>query len=203
MKLYYSPGACSMIVRMVLHQVGETFEATQIDLSVGEQRSSSFLSINPKGKVPTVVRDDGSILTELGTILTWIAERHPGSGLMPREHDQALRTREAVEYCISTIHALATTRIFVPSSFGSVAEEKAIRAEGRQRLTDGLAILNEQFAAGDHFTGRLTIADFMIFWLALGALMSGLQLPSAVQRGYEAMMQLDSVTRALAEEGFA
>lgn len=203
MKLYYSPGACSMVVRMVLNHVGKTYTSVRVDLSAGEQHSSWFLAINPKGKVPTLVRDDGTILTELGTILEWIALQHPAAALIPNDDDQAIRVREIVEYCISTIHAFATTRIFMPAAFGAEADHSTIVAEGQLRLGRGLALLEKGFCDGDYFVGKLTIADFMIYWIALGAVIAELDLPPAIRRGFESTGRLPAVQQSLVEEGFA
>lgn len=203
MRLYFSPGACSMIVRMVLNHVGEPFEPVPIDLSAGEQRSPGFRTINPKGKVPTLVRKDGSVLTELGTILAWIAARHPEHGLLPTDNEARTRIQETVEYCISTIHALGTTRIFVPSAFGKAEDEEAIKAEGRRIVAEGLRVLDGRMAGDVHFADELSIADFVIYWLALGAVMSGLPLPPGIHRDYTAMQQLDAVRQSLTDEGFA
>jgi glutathione S-transferase len=203
MRLYFSPGACSMVVRMVLNHVGEPFEAVPVDLSVGEQRSPGFRAINPKGKVPTLVRDDGSVLTELGTILAWVAARHPEHRLLPTDNEARTRIQEAVEYCMSTIHALGTTRIFVPSAFGKAEDQEAIKAEGRRIVGEGLRVLDGRMAGNVYLADELSIADFVIYWLALGAVMSGLSLPPRIHRDYTAMQQLEAVRRSLTDEGFA
>lgn len=203
MKLYFAPGACSMIVRMVLIQAGERFEPVLVDIGTGEQRTPGFLSLNPKGKVPVLVRDDGSVLTELGTILTWLALRHADAALLPEDAEARVRVQEMLEYCIATLHTLGTMRIFVPAAFGAEDDAERIREEGRAILARGLLILNDRLAPGAGHGGAPTVADFALYWLALGAVMSGVALPAAVQEHYARMGQLDAVRKGLADEGFA
>lgn len=59
MKLFYSPGACSLAVHIALHESGKSFEAVRVNLKDGEQFSPEFLKVNPKSKVPALARDDG------------------------------------------------------------------------------------------------------------------------------------------------
>jgi len=68
MKLYYAPGACSIGIHVLLEEVGKPYEAERVNLQQGEQYKPDFTAVNPKSKVPTLVRDDGSVLTEFPAI---------------------------------------------------------------------------------------------------------------------------------------
>ena len=68
MDLYYSPGACSLGIHVLLEEIGKPYGLKKVSLKDGEQYKPEFLSINPKAKVPTLVRDDGSVLTEFPAI---------------------------------------------------------------------------------------------------------------------------------------
>ena len=75
MKLMYSPGACSVGIHVLLEEIGKPYEAQLVNLREGAQFKPEFTSVNPKSKVPTMVRDDGSVLTE-----------YPGDRLLAGAH---------------------------------------------------------------------------------------------------------------------
>ena len=85
MKLYYSPGACSLASHIALQETGLPFEIDRFIASTGKTAGGEdFLQINPKGYVPTIRMDDGGILTEGGAVLQYIADQNPASGLAPK-----------------------------------------------------------------------------------------------------------------------
>src|SRR5215217_926516 len=100
MKLYYSPGACSLGIHVLLEEIGKPFEAVKLNLAGGEQHKPEFTSINPKSKVPTLVRDDGSVLTEFPAIATWLARTNPTADLLPDDVDQQARVLELTDYAV-------------------------------------------------------------------------------------------------------
>jgi len=77
MDLYYSPGACSLGIHVLLEEIGKPYGLKKVSLKDGEQYKPEFLSINPKAKVPTLLRDDGSVLTEFPAIASWLALTNP------------------------------------------------------------------------------------------------------------------------------
>jgi glutathione S-transferase len=78
MKLYLAPGACSLAEHIALHEAGIAFERINVDLRAKKtQDGADFNQINPKGYVPALVFDDGTMLTENVAILDWIADRCP------------------------------------------------------------------------------------------------------------------------------
>src|SRR5215211_3512278 len=64
MDLYYSPGACSLGIHVLMEEIGKPYGLKKVSLKDGEQHKPEFQKINPKAKVPTLMRDDGSVLTE-------------------------------------------------------------------------------------------------------------------------------------------
>lgn len=84
MKLYYSPGACSLSPHIVLREAGLPFDLEKVDLkSKRTETGADFLAVNPKGYVPALRLDDGSVLTEGPAIVQYLADRAPDSGLAP------------------------------------------------------------------------------------------------------------------------
>jgi glutathione S-transferase len=84
MKLYYAPGACSLSPHIVATEAGIAVELEKVDLAAHKTESGKdFNQINPKGYVPTLQLDDGSILTEGPAIVQYLADQKPASGLAP------------------------------------------------------------------------------------------------------------------------
>ena len=80
--LYYKPGSCSLAAHIVLEESGEPYALQPVDLAAGEQRTEAFLKINPQGRVPVLILDDGEPLTENTAILPYLGKRF---GLWPLE----------------------------------------------------------------------------------------------------------------------
>ena len=91
MKLYWGPHTCAIGIHVLLEEIGEPYEAEKIDAAGGDTHEPPFSDINPKGKVPTLVRDDGSVLTEYGAIATWLARTNPEKALLPSDPEREVR----------------------------------------------------------------------------------------------------------------
>jgi hypothetical protein len=94
--LYFTPGASSMAVHIALHEIGVPFEGRPISLRKREQRTPEYLSINPEGKVPTLLID-GRPLTEVAAILFYLAKRYPESGSAARWRRGSRGSRHLVD----------------------------------------------------------------------------------------------------------
>ena len=131
MKLYYAPGVCSIGIHVLLEEIGKPYELEAINLREGAQYKPEYASVNPKSKVPALVRDDGSLLTEYPAIAYWLARTNPFSNLLPDNIDLQARALEIVDYCVSTVHMQGFTRIFRPGNFSpDAAQEEAVKARG-------------------------------------------------------------------------
>src|SRR5207247_5131689 len=91
MKLFYSPGACSIGIHVLLEEIGKPYQTELVNLREGAQFKPEFTSVNPKSKVPTVARDDGSILTEYPAIAYWLARTNPEKKLLPDDVESQTR----------------------------------------------------------------------------------------------------------------
>ena len=103
MQLYYAKGTIAIAVAIALHEAGVEFEPVRLDFKAGEQTRPDYHAINPKGRVPALVTDQG-ILTETAAILEHIADLAPAAGLRPSDPWQAAKMREAMLYLASTMH---------------------------------------------------------------------------------------------------
>lgn len=94
-KFYYNPQSRAAVTRWMLEEVGADYEIVPIDFKAGDTRTPAFLAINPMGKIPTLVLPDGTVLTENGAIIAWLAAAYPDAGLSPppgsSEHGLMLR----------------------------------------------------------------------------------------------------------------
>ena len=106
MKLYFSPGACSMAADIALHEAGIAFTPERVDLATKKTASGAdFTEVNPKGYVPALGLDDGGVLTEAGTVLQYIADRKPEAGLAPAAGTmERYRLMEWLNFISSELH---------------------------------------------------------------------------------------------------
>ena len=106
MKLYYSPGACSLSPHIVLLEAGLNFTAEKVDLKSKKTESGvDFTTVNSKGAVPALLMDDGKLLTEGAAIVQYIADQKPQSGLAPASGTlERYRLMEILNYIASEIH---------------------------------------------------------------------------------------------------
>jgi glutathione S-transferase len=133
MKLYYAPGACSIGIHVLLEEIGKPYEAVALNFRDAEQYKPGFTAINPKSKVPTLVRDDGSVLTEYPAIAYWLARTNPTAGLLPDDVDQQARVLELTDYAVATIHMQGFGRLFRPAAFTpNAADEETVKTRGKE-----------------------------------------------------------------------
>ncbi|MGH7185555.1 MAG: glutathione S-transferase N-terminal domain-containing protein, partial [Pseudomonadota bacterium] len=106
MKLYYTPGACSMSPHIVLREAGLPFELERVDLYAKKtETGADFTKINAKGLVPTLQLDNGELLTEGPAIVQYLADRNPQSGLVPPAGSmERYRQQEWLNYVTSELH---------------------------------------------------------------------------------------------------
>jgi len=159
MKLYYAPGACSLAVHIVAREAGIPLGLEKVDLAnQTTETGRNFRSINPKGYVPAVALDDGSVFTEAGAIIQYLADQRAGSGLAPANGTlERYRLIEWITFISSEIH----------KGFGplwSPATPDAVKAATKERLATRFAYLDKTLAAQPFLTGdAFTIADAYLF----------------------------------------
>lgn len=105
MKLYYSPGACSLASHIVLEEVGLPYTIERADLRTKATETGGDLrSINPKGAVPTLVLDSGEVLTEGVAIMQFVADQAGATDLVPSSGLARARVQEMLNYVASEVH---------------------------------------------------------------------------------------------------
>lgn len=159
MKLYYAPGACSLAAHIVAREAGLPLGLDKVDLaSHTTQGGQNYRSVNPKGYVPAIALDDGSVLTEVAAIIQYLADQGSGSGLAPANGTmERYRLIEWITFISSEIH----------KGFGPLwnpSTPDAVKAATKEKLATRFAYLDKILAAQPFLTGStFTIADAYLF----------------------------------------
>ncbi|HUC18452.1 MAG TPA: glutathione S-transferase N-terminal domain-containing protein [Acetobacteraceae bacterium] len=207
MKLFYSPGACSLGIHLLLEEIGKPYELSLLPIRNGAQLEPEFTAINPKSKVPTLIRDDGSVLTEFPAIAFWLARTNPEARLLPPDVEGQARALEAIDYAVATIHMQGFTRIVRPENFSpdpAEAEKEKVRARGREIFEKGLALTDKSLNGKRYVVGPFSIADAALFYVEFWASSrANIALPANCAAHYGRMKARPAVARALEQEGLA
>ena len=203
MKFFYFPGSCSMGIHVLLEEIGAPFEPVLVDLRSGQQRSPEFMAVNPKSKVPVLLRDNGNVLTEWPAIALYLARRHPEAVLLPADADGEADAMSIVEYIVSTLHMQSFARFVRPDRFAVREEDKPeVVAKGRQMFIDSLALVDAALGSREYFVGgRFSVADAAILFACFWAVRAEVPLPANLAAHYARMKQRGAVQRAFNREG--
>ncbi|TAH44893.1 MAG: glutathione transferase GstA [Betaproteobacteria bacterium] len=156
MKLYYSPGACSLSPHIVLREAGADFSLVRVDLRARKtENGDDYLAINPKGYVPALELDDGELLTEGPAIIQYLADLHPAAKLAPTPGTlERARLQEWLNLISTEIH-----KSFTPLFRGAGEEWKNAALDNIGRRFDFIAkhlathpyLMGEQFSVADAY----------------------------------------------------
>src|SRR6516162_9544681 len=125
MKLFYAPGVCSIGIHVLLEEIGKPYQLELVHLREGAQYKPPFTGVSPKGKVPALERDDGSVLTEFPVIARWLGRQ---ANLLPKDDEADTRAMEAMEYVVGTMQARA-----LHGSFARNASRRRLSTRMRSR----------------------------------------------------------------------
>ncbi|MGC1411559.1 MAG: glutathione S-transferase N-terminal domain-containing protein [Acetobacteraceae bacterium] len=203
MKLMYSPGACSIGIHVLLEEIGKPYEAQLVNLREGGQFKPEFTSVNPKSKVPTLVRDDGSVLTEYPAIAYWLARTNPDKKLLPEDVETQVRAIEALDYAVATVHMQGFSRLFRASNYTpNPADEDKVKERGKEMVEKGFAVLDKALAGKDYVAGTFSIADSALFYVEFwGGKRMNMKLPSNCDAHLNRMLARPAVQRVMQQEG--
>ena len=162
MKLYYSPGACSLSPHIVANEIGIPLELEKVDTKTKQtEHGSDYLAINPKGYVPALRLDDGALLTEGPAIVQYLADQKPGSGIAPANGTLArYRLQEMLGYINSELHKTYSP-LFNPNITDALRADREAYLRKRyglieQTLSDQPFLLGDQFSAADAYLFTVT-----------------------------------------------
>jgi glutathione S-transferase len=160
MKLYYSPGTCALSPHIVSREAGIPLELIRVNTKTHTtEDGGDFYKVNPQGYVPTLVLDDGEMLTEGPAIVQYLAELKPEAGLMPTGRAR-YHVLEWLNFVTAELHK-TFTHLFSP----------ATPAEFKEALKAGLAKkfahVDGKLAGRSYLTGEtFTVADAYLFVVA-------------------------------------
>jgi glutathione S-transferase len=201
MKLYYSPGACSLSPHIVIRELGLPVELEKTDLGAKKTaKGSDFLTVNPKGQVPTLELDDGQVLTEGPAIVQYLADRKPEGGLIPAAGSlDRYRVQEWLNHITSELHK-SYTPLFNPQA---PEEYKKI---ARANLAKRYRRIDEQLKGKAYLMGdKFTVADAYLFTVTSWAGHVGVELSEFpnLQTFQKRVSERPAVKEALKAEGLA
>ena len=159
MKLYYTPGACSLSPHIVVSEAGLPVELEQVNLAEHKTATGQdYMAVNPKGYVPALRLDDGSILTEGPAIVQYLADQKPASGLAPAAGTMdRYRLQEWLTFIGTELH-----KSFSP--LFNKASSDDVKNTAKASINKRLAWLNDQLAGRQYLMGgKFTVADAYAF----------------------------------------
>ncbi len=159
MKLYYTPGACSLAAHIVLHEAGYKFEAEKVDLATKRTSTGAdYTRINPKGYVPALELDNGQVLTEVGTVIQYLADQKKELNLVPEYRTmERYRLMEWISFISSEIHKNFGPLFNPDTPEATKQSQKTQLAKRFDYLAEQLK--GKQFLMGEHFT----VADAYLY----------------------------------------
>lgn len=204
LRLFYSPGAVSLVPHIALEEAGAEFEAVRVTIGEGAHSRPDYLAINPRGLVPAL-EVDGRVVAETPAILTVIGRLHPKSGLLPLDDLFAgARVLELLSFFASSVHP-GFARLFraARSSWG-LSLPAAMVADDRAILERFFGDIDALLSRGDWLLGdRHTVADGYPLVFLRWARRQGFDTARHPRWADHARRMVDrpAVRRAIAREG--
>lgn len=191
MKLYYSPGACSLASHIALIESGQGFEKTKVDLGTHRtEDGTDFRTISPRGYVPAIETDDMGLLTENPAVLTYIAN----ATTQVSDHAVHYKRLEWLGFIGTEIH-----NAFGPLFGGADGEAKE---KAKAKVADKFAMAETLMDGREWLVGDgPTVADNYLFVTLLWADKFDIDLPQSLKDFRARNMDRPAVKQAMAEEG--
>ena len=198
LKLYYSPGACSLSPHIVLHEAGLAHETVLASLQSHKlQDGSDYYKINPLGYVPFLVLDSGDSLHEGPAIIQYLADQAPEKKLAPANGTMArYHLQEWLNFISTELH-----KGFSPLFKPTTPEE--YKPEVRKRLLDRLQWVDGELQGKNYLLGDFSVADAYLFTVTGWASMVGVDIAhlSQIASFRERMLARPAVQAAMKAEG--
>lgn len=158
MKLYYSPGACSLAPHIAMREAGIPVDLKKVDLKAKQYEGGDYKQVNSKGYVPAIETGEGAVLTECPVILQYIADQKPDAGLAPKAGStERYKLQEMLNFTTSELHKGMGT-FFNPALTDewrkAASDRLSLRLDWLAKQLDG-----KQYVMGDKFS----VADAYVF----------------------------------------
>ncbi len=166
LKLYYAPGTCALASHIALEEAGAAYDTVRLDFARNEQRGSDYLAVNPKGRVPALVTDQG-VLTETPAILAYLAQVFPAANLAPTDPWAFARAQSVNSYLCSTVHVAHAHKGRGPRWSDDAAAIESMKKKVPQNVTDCFALIERDMLAGPWVLGEAySVCDAYLFTIA-------------------------------------
>ena len=166
LKLFYSPGACSLASHIALEEAGAPYELMRLNFKADDQRKPEYLKVNPKGRVPALVTDRG-ILTESPAILAYIAQAYPAAKLVPTDPFDFARAQAFNSYLCSTVHVSHAHRVRGNRWVDDPAALKEMQRKVPETVGAAFALIENGMLEGPWVMGKdYSICDGYLFTMA-------------------------------------
>lgn len=172
MKLYYSPGACSLSPHIVASEAGIPVELEKVNLAEKKTESGKdYMAINPKGYVPALALEDGSVLTEGPAIVQYLADQKPATQLAPAAGSiERYRLQEWLNFIGTELH----------KNFGPLfnkASSDEVKTAAKANITKRLGYLNDKLGSVKYLMGEtFSVADAYAFTILNWTNFTGIDL---------------------------
>jgi glutathione S-transferase len=203
-KLYYSPGTCALATHIALEEAGADYEAERVDFGSQAQRSPEYLAINPKGRVPALVTEWGT-LTETPGLLLFVAQQFPAAELAPLADPFALaQVQEFNSYLCATVHVAHAHGRRGTRWADDAAAIEAMKRKVPASMTECAELIEHKLLKGPWVMGeQYTICDPYLF--TIGTWLEGdgvdmAKLPGLLDHRRR-MLARPAVQKAVAVEG--
>ncbi len=181
LKFYFSPLTSSLATHIALLECGAEYEPHPTLMTKQETRTPDYLAINPAGKVPALVTDNGTIITEVAATLYYLARRYPDAGLWPTGDLEAEASVISwMSFAASTMHGA--------------------RKEGPAAIAEAFDLANTKLGDRDWAIGQYSIADihvFRIYWRFLTQIDAAPGAYPALEAHHDRMMARSAVQKAM------
>jgi glutathione S-transferase len=205
LKLFYSPGACSVVAHIALEEARADFEPVPVMLAEGDNLKAEYLAINPRARVPALGTDQGTV-TENIAILNYLADRFGAEGSVPRgDPYETARCNELLGWSASSVH-IAFAQIWRAERFtDDQSVWEAIQAGGRKALEKHFGEIETRCGDGWLVPAGFTAADsYALIFFRWGRRIGR---DMAIYPNWEALcrrvVERPAVQRALQREGFS
>jgi glutathione S-transferase len=200
--LFHAPNACSMASYLALEEAGADYEVVRLDLRGGEQRRPEYLAVNPKGRVPALACDRGT-LTESVAILAYIAQAYPRARLAPLDDPFAFARLQAFNaYLASTVHVAYAHNFRGARWADDPAAIAEMKRKAPQVFADSFGIIEDGLAEGGWVMGEAySVGDPYLFTFATWMANVGVDIARfpRVQDHARRMRERPAVRKVLAE----
>jgi len=202
LRLYYAPGTCALAPHIALVEAHAHYETVRLDLKTEDQREPDYLKINPKGRVPALLTEQG-VLTETPAILTYIAQTHPAAQLAPGDPYLLGKVQAFNSYLCATVHVARGHRVAGRRWSDDPVALEAMQRKVPQTVGECYALIERTMFAGPWVMGdAYSICDPYLFTLTHGLAADGVDIDDTprIAEHFRRMGERPAVQQAIAEE---